>query len=271
MEFLRMGSSIPGSYWGCCAFDIIQNFSVSPSDRIAMELVSGDGGQPLIHPEGGPAFIGFTYEEVFWQRVRIGTFNKIDMPNHGFLAAMSESQIHSVNGAAWLKLLKRAGFEFIRTVDNSVYSGLTLAKDDTSPYPPTSHPVHLFALFRNIGRGRIKDPYTPPKCWQEIEGGSTEVWPFILDKETLATLVSEQQYIQFKELPDQTFYTLKQVTDEGVPICMAGRRSKNPQRFVNIYGDLAEAPSMGDDAFEEDEEEYEDEEYEEYSDDSDPW
>ena len=43
MEFLRFGSSIPGSYWGCCAFDIIQNFGAyDPDDPLSIEMVDGE-------------------------------------------------------------------------------------------------------------------------------------------------------------------------------------------------------------------------------------
>src|SRR3546814_3229716 len=125
MEFLRFGSSIPGSYWGCCAVDIIQDFKQPPDGKASIQVVDGDGGNPL-----RGKFFGPTWKDIFLQRLRIGTFADRNMPNHGFLAILTDWQIKSKPGSDWLKILKEQGFEFIRTVDNSVYSGgITLTLD----------------------------------------------------------------------------------------------------------------------------------------------
>lgn len=207
MEFLRFGSSIPGSYWGCCAVCIIQNFNFDADAPYSIELVEGDGGNPLKGPKGF-AYLGKTYREVFLQRLRIGTFGTDDMPNHTFFAVLTNSQISGGYGKQWLSILKEQGFEFVRTVDNSVYTGDKLiGEDERSP-----HPNHIFALFRNIGAGAIEDPYEPPAAWSELPGptGSpTDSW---------------------NALPPKTFYTEAELDALGVPVHLAGRRSSKPQR-----------------------------------------
>ena len=234
MEFLRFGSSIPGSYWGCCAVDIIQNFSAGhPDDKASIEVVCGDGGQPI-----GNYFLGKTNREIFEARLRIGTFSDSDLPNHAFLCVLTESQIGYGNGLAWLKVLKENGFEFIRAVDNSVYSGEGLAgtesyeEDDCYDYSPN----YLFGLFRNIGKGKIANPFQPPRAWTELEGGVQEVSDFIdfMDawadaREKLQQSRDELHLKCWNEIGPVKFYTKQQLKEDGVPITMAGRRSEFPQ------------------------------------------
>ena len=226
MEFLRFGSSIPGSYWGCCAVDIIQNFSGGhPDDKASIELVCGDGGQPL------GTFLGKTYREIFEARLRIGTFSDEDMPNHAFLCVMTESQIHSSKGSAWLKVLKENGFEFIRAVDNSVYSGNGIVDEDYDEYEHDSNINYIFGLFRNIGVGRIGDPFAPPRAWLDLEGGVKEVFDQ-LSPDQLASLNSSREQLHLKrwyEIGPANLYTKEQLKADGVPITYAGRRSEFPQ------------------------------------------
>jgi hypothetical protein len=228
MEFLRFGSSIPGAYWGCCAADIIQNFKVDPDEKASIELVGGDGGNPIPHSEGGPKFAGKTYGEIFRQRLRYGTFNSNDMPNHAFFAILTEWQVtHKESvGYKWLKILKEEGFEFIRAIDNSVYTGSKL-EGKVSPKPN-----YLFALFRNISAGRIKDPFTPPSQWTELDQVVPEAWQTIPDGKKLATEQTEVHTKLYNELPKGVFYSRAELEKEGVPITLAGRRSNQPQQLA---------------------------------------
>lgn len=227
MEFLRFGSSIPGSYWGCCAVDIIQNFGLAyPDDTASIELVCGDGGQPL------GTFLGKTYREIFESRLRIGTFSDTDMPNHAFLCVITQSQLYAGVGKAWLKVLKENGFEFIRAVDNSVYSGDDIVDEDYyDPYEHESNINYLFGLFRNIGVGKIGNPFAPPSEWTNLEGGVREVFDQ-LSPDQLASLNSSREQAHLKrwnEIGPATFYTKEQLKSDGVPITYAGRRSEFPQ------------------------------------------
>lgn len=222
MEFLRFGSSIPGSYWGCCAVCIIQNFKMDPDAKASIQLVSGDGGGPL-----GDQFAGPTYRDIFWQRLRIGTFSHRDMPNHAFLAVLTESQIQGTYGAAWLAILKEAGFEFVRTVCNSVYSGATLS--DT---PSDQSQNHIFGLFRNIGQGSITDPFTPPKQWRDLVQVVPELWQEV-EGDLRSALAVEQRTAQRKVWDSHVpkpFLTKAQVIKAGAPVVLAGLRSKFPQQ-----------------------------------------
>lgn len=207
MEFLRFGSSIPGSYWGCCAVDIIQNFKFDPDQKASIELVNGDNGFPL-SKNGKYLFAGKTYHEIFRLRLRIGTFSSKNMPNHGFIAVLTDEQIRGGCGKKWLKILRDEGFEFIRTVDNSVYSGDRLADEGEV----SSHPNHIFGLFRNVGQGAISDPFTPPKPWTDLKP----------PKKTDLEL--------YKDLLELPFYTEEELEKDGIPITYAGKRSRYPQQ-----------------------------------------
>lgn len=223
MEFLRFGSSIPGSYWGCCAVCIIQNFRVDPDAKASIQLVSGDGGQPL---QG--KFLGKTYKEVFLSRLRIGTFDLRDMPNHGFIAVMTEQQIRGNVGKRWLAILKEQGFEFLRCVDNSVYTGSNVSngKNKTS-----SHKNYLFALFRNVGSGSVDDQFTPPKEWTDLPSVVPEPWERIEDRAKLTTEIFDAQLPLYNAIGKPTFYTEAELEAEGIPITLAGVRSTKPQRL----------------------------------------
>jgi hypothetical protein len=224
MEVLRFGSSIPGAYWGCCAMDIIQNFHLSPTAKASIQLVGGDGGQPSYTANGQVAFLGMTNEDIFRQRLRIGTFDTRDMPNHGFIAILTQSQISGSVGKAWLKILKETGFEFIRTVSNSVYTGQSLgaSDDDARNY--------VFALFRNIGAGNTKDPFTPPKAWTDLDAVVPELWSYVPDS-ARAELADDQRTKQLEcwnALPEKKFYTEKELEAAKVPVIYAGKRSAFP-------------------------------------------
>lgn len=242
MEFLRFGSSIPGSYGGCCAMCIIQDFKQDPDDKASIQIVSGDGGQPI-----GDNFAGLTYREIFETRLRIGTFDTNDMPNHGFLAILTEWQVTSSLGKKWLKILHENGFEFIRTVDNSVYSGSSLEGDGHSDccgecyeyeceyesYDEDSdNKNYLFGLFRNIGNGSVADPFTPPDSWTELTGGVKQAIDYVTPNQR-ATLTKAQKKFHRKtweKLGPPKFYTKQQVKDAGVTVTLAGQRSKMPQQ-----------------------------------------
>ena len=197
---------------------------MDPDAKASIQLVSGDGGGPL-----GDLFAGPTYRDIFWQRLRIGTFSNRDMPNHAFLAVLTESQIQGTYGAAWLAILKEAGFEFVRTVCNSVYAGATL-----SDKPGDQSQNHIFGLFRNIGQGSITDPFTPPKQWQDLPSVVPEAWlSFNEPNEGTFNLANEQRIAQRKVWDSHVpkpFLTKAQVIKAGAPVILAGLRSKFPQQ-----------------------------------------
>ncbi len=231
MEFLRFGSSIPGTYWGCCACCIIQNFHCDPDSKSSIQVVDGDCGYPILDENDESIFVGKTYRDIFWQRIRFGTFSDDDMPNHAFFAILTESQLSQSHGKKWLAILKEAGFEFIRTVDNSVYSGQQVI-EGPGKQTTSSHPNYIFGMFRNIGKGAIKDPYTPPKAWTDLNKVVPEVWERIGDGKGLNLVVQEKQLELWKALPEAKWYTRKELEAEGVPVMAAGLRSENSQENI---------------------------------------
>ena len=249
MEFLRFGSSIPGSYWGCCAMCIIQDFKQDPDAKASIELVCGDGGQPI-----GDSFAGKTWKEIFETRLRIGTFNDDDMPNHGFLAILTAGQVTGSYGYAWLKILKDSGFEFIRAVSNSVYAGPTLAgtpycsecesetpcdDDDWCSFDDGENNDqslnYLFGLFRNIGNGKVTDQFEPPRAWTELDGGVKGAHDFITPIQRNKIMKSQDKVNLevWNDIGSPTFYTQQELKDADVPIYMAGLRSNRPQQLLS--------------------------------------
>lgn len=225
MEFLRFGSNIPGSYWGCCAVCIIQNFKVDPEEKASIELVYGDSSQPVNNSNYEGLYAGPTWKDIFLQRLRIGTFNQSSMPNHVFLAVLTQSQVSGGVGLKWLKILKEQGFEFIRTTDNSVYNGSSIISEPGEAMG-SSHKNHIFGLFRNIGNGWVDDPYTPPAAWTNLPSVVPEAWEKMEgDKKQFNVSVQAAQLPLYNNLPDQkTLLTQKQLEKQGVPVWIAGRR-----------------------------------------------
>ncbi len=217
MEFLRFGSSIPSAYWGCCAADIIQNFKVDPDEAASIEIVSGDGGGST------GSFAGKTYKEIFLQRLRYGTFGKSDMPNHAFIAILTQWQVTSDIGKKWLKILKEQGFEYIRTVNNSVYSGATLAAQPSATVNNNGN--HIFMLVRNVGANSLKDNFTPPKEWSSLPSVKPEAWQYLtLSGEELTKGQFDGDMACFKKLPAPKFYSAAQLEADNVPVMMSGIR-----------------------------------------------
>lgn len=227
MEFLRFGSSIPGSYWGCCCFDIIQKFDVDPNQKASIQLVSGDGGQPL-----GNNFLGKTYKEIFEYRLRIGTFSMSDMPNHGFLAVLTHNQLKTPNGEAWLKILKENGFEFIRRVSNSVGGGKTLRTKFSASNDYQSN--YLFGLFRNIGDKYNTNMFQPPEGWDDLPSpeGFLEANSFITPNQAARVQKSQEKAHteRWNSIGPCRFYTEEEIEMADVPVWYAGQRSRFPQQ-----------------------------------------
>lgn len=237
MEFLRFGSSIPGSYWGTCSMCIIQDFSQDPFRKASIQLVSGDSGCPMQSGKD-QLYFGPTYEDIFVNRIRIGTFGCGDMPNHGFLAILTEGQLRSEVGKKWLALLKREGFEFIRTVDNSVYSGKTLRTE--VPSKPSVNKNYLFGLFRNIGTAEVADPFAPPPEWTSLEQRVPEPWEF-LDEKARTRLKEGQNDHHLKrwiETSPTVFMTEEELKKAGAPVILAGQRSQYPQQEKSVREQL---------------------------------
>lgn len=251
MEFLRFGGTIPGECWGCCAGNIIQNFKQDPDTPASIQLVEGDSGCPITE-RGEAAFLGPTLRDIFWQRLRVSTFGKEDMPNQFFLAVLEESQINGDIGKKWLALLKEAGFEFLRTVDNSVYTGPELwgeaSKDDYDDefvecnYDDCREPHknYIFGLFRNIGGGRIDDPFTPPKAWRDLPFAAPEAWTEMLSGEeeseaeittnfkSLANDMRIHHTVIWNAHGPTKIMTESEVVAAGAPVIMAGQRTEFP-------------------------------------------
>jgi hypothetical protein len=239
MEFLRFGSSIPGAYWGCCAVDIIQNFKKDPDEKASIQIVNGDAGVPV-----GDVYVGKTYREIFLSRLRFGTFSQTDMPNHGFIAILTEWQINSSPGNKWLPILKEAGFEFVRTVNNSVYSGQNLSSQPTGK--SNNNDNHIFMLIRNIGSGALKDPFTAPKAWSDLPSVKPEAWEFIPsdERKLLTNGQFQSDKTVWEKIGKPTFYTRKALEDANIPVWFGGVRNKHPQELATTREAKKEAKAM---------------------------
>lgn len=225
MEFLRFGSSIPGTSWGCCAIDIIQCFDVDPDKPASIQLVNGDGGNPM-----GDKFLGKTYREIFLQRLRISTFSTRPMPDHVFLAAITSSQVNTTYGKKWLEILKEQGFEFIRAAGNSVYTANEVPDTPSKKYFDGDEVkvVYLFGLFRNISKKPV-NPKKPPDYWETLPD------PYKGKNKRVV------QIKHWDSLPESRFYTEAELENDWVPITYAGIRSKFPQQSKETRKNLEKA------------------------------
>lgn len=239
MEFLRFGSSIPGGYWGCCAVDIIQNFKVDPEAKASIEMVTGDGSGPCMNNKGEVLFAGPTYKDIFEQRLRVGTFGTGEMPNHAFIAVLTDWQVSSVIGKAWLKILHANGFEFIRSVSNSVYTGANLAAYSEGG----SKKNYIFALIRNIGANGDGNSLTPPKEWTKLGKVVPQLWELVTEEQRKE--FAKEQHAAQTELwnagSKPTFMTEAQLREAGAPVTMAGRRSQFPPQSKETRDSLTKA------------------------------
>ena len=128
IECVRFGGRIGGQSIGCCGFDIFQGFNNDPNAEAYVPLYNGDSPHvpvmAVIDGKLSHAHLGPTNKDVFLGYLRVGTFDQSEMPNRGFLAVMTQEQAeYGIFAQQWLAILKENGFEFIRAVDNSVYSG----------------------------------------------------------------------------------------------------------------------------------------------------
>lgn len=235
MEFLRFGSSIPGAYWGCCAMDIIQNMKVDPDTKQSIGLINGDSGH-LITEHGEPLYIGLTYGDIFRSRMIIDSMSTSHHPDHAFLCTMTSSQINTGVGAKWLKILAEEGFEFVATVDNSVYSG-DIVIDSVDYEGVSSHENYLFACFRNIGTGSVDDPRLAPSAWRKLKTVDAPVLTPERRKE-INTAQREWHMKRWHEnLAKHKTYTLQQLyahglTDEYIRVPGTQMRNALPKQPV---------------------------------------
>jgi hypothetical protein len=204
VEVLRLGSKIAGNNHGCCAIDVIQSLSAGPDELWSSQVTNGDSGTPITQNREA-LYLGPTNKDILLTRLKIGTFSNTTMPNHAFLVAITGAQLQYEGGKEWLAILKAQGFEFIRAIDNSVYSG---------PDPDNSRryrePVYLFGLFRNIGKAALDDPFKPPKEWDELP-------------ECTAT-----QRELYDALPLK-FLTEKELREAGAPVMLSGTKGDIPR------------------------------------------
>jgi hypothetical protein len=218
MEFLRFGSAIPGSYWGTCAIDIVQDFNQDPDAPMSSQVVHGDSGGALTDKDGNALYIGGTYRQIFEDRLRIGTFYKTELPVHTFLASMTSSQIGTTSGKKWLKILKDNGFEFIRAVGNSVYAGAN------------HNVVYVFGLFRNTGVGAVSRPYKPPKAWEDLPDGIPGVYDLVPDGK-LKDLARRQLDVYdslWAKGGAVVYSTEADLRQKGIPVMASGTAGKRP-------------------------------------------
>lgn len=217
MEFLRFGSSIPGEYWGCCACCIIQNFQQHPDTKASIQLIDGDGGAGITE-RGELAFAGPTLRDVFETRIRIGTFGKREMPNHAFFAILTEEQCTDGGiGQAWMRILKEHGFEYLRTVNNSVWNVNN----------------HIFALIRNVGPNARQDMFAPPKTWTALETVVPEPYAMLNDTKALTKDISTAQKTVWGK-GKTSVKTESEITKAGAPLIMAGLRTEFPPQLKDV-------------------------------------
>jgi len=163
IECLRFGARRGGSGIGCCAVDVFQGFSNSPSAHCPpIPFFNGDSWCPEMHynekGELSQLYLTGTNEEVFLSYLTHGSFTKHSVDDHAFIAILTEEQCAEKEGRAWLRILKREGFKYVDTVNNGVYSEF--------------HPNHIFMLVRNTHENLSEtelETLGPPEYWLSLE------------------------------------------------------------------------------------------------------
>jgi hypothetical protein len=257
VEFLRFGSSIPGGYWGCCAGDIVQCFKSDPDERASCQSVNGDGGEPETNNKGEFLYFGPTNRDLFMQRLRNGTFGGGEFANHFFIAVLTQEQICCEPGSLWLPILKECGFEFIRTVANSVYTGSDLKTSSNVSEEKEHEPCgcgdpyctlgmnedyddegdslnYVFGLFRGIANGAPADAFTPPVAWSALPSIKRESWEYVTDRKELTQLQAKVDTDVWNRIGPAKLLTEAELVEKGAPVILAGQRSANPQELKEI-------------------------------------
>jgi hypothetical protein len=193
IECHRMGALRGGMNWGCCAVEVMQNFSSDPDAAAVQAMWVGDSpDRPVTGGNSTPLYLGPTNKDVFLGRLRVGTFGQREQPNHIFLASISANQMRQANTKKWLEIMKAEGFIFLGGCSNSVYSGANVSKDPNVKATNKS-PVYLFGLFRNIGEARLDDPFAPPAEWNSIpEPTTTQLERWLAGKTTFYNPTPEE-------------------------------------------------------------------------------
>lgn len=158
IECLRLGARRGGQGIGCCAIDVFQGFSNDPSSiRPDLPFYNGDDMTPCLNGEGHVHMSG-TNEEVFCAYLAHGSFTPYPEADHAFIATLTDEQLESDTGRAWLAILKREGFKWVASVNNSVYSDY--------------HVNHIFIMTRSVGADdyeyEAQDLLSPPPIWEQI-------------------------------------------------------------------------------------------------------
>lgn len=158
IECIRFGGRRGNLGIGCCAVDILQGFSLDPYDTgRSTPFYDGDTQQPIFGETGEQLHIGGTNEEMLLAYLTHGSFSADPQPDHAFIAVLSDEQLSSSGyGREWLKILYREGFDYVTSVNNSVYQ--------------EDHVNHIFILIRNAG-GYIdsEESLQVPEVWKKLE------------------------------------------------------------------------------------------------------
>lgn len=187
IECIRFGGRRGNIGIGCCAVDLIQGFNNPPS-QIGRETPFYDGDtQSPANYGGGQLHICGTNEQMLLAYLTHGTFSAEPQSDHAFIAVMSQEQVDSQIGKEWLKILYREGFDYIATVNNSVYEEY--------------HPVHIFMMIRTAGGYLDGEELCAPPEWEKLKEQKRET-----PEERFSTLLGIYQQAHEERTPPPSPY-----------------------------------------------------------------
>jgi hypothetical protein len=150
----------------CCGASIITDFSIDPGDAQEYEMEQQDTQWgPVMKPKldaNGDRIPKATYGDQFVASLNGAMGRTLSnrglyanyYKDHGVFAILSGKQIASKHGKNWLKILKQAGFEHVRSWNNTVHG---------------ESPNHLFMLCKHTSSVDVPEPTTPPKEWVALQ------------------------------------------------------------------------------------------------------
>jgi hypothetical protein len=137
---------------GCCGADVFTGFGIDPQTTASYELTADR--RSYAKDANGKLVPAKTFEQKFHEQLQA---RRKTYANGGrmYCCILNETQYSSYNNA-WAKILKKAGFEFVRRWCNANHNDVEF--------------LYLFVLCDDFKGSCKGDHKVPPKGWDDLEG-----------------------------------------------------------------------------------------------------
>jgi hypothetical protein len=144
----------------CCGASVVTGFSSNPKDVVTFKMERKSVDDPFygrtsqmayVLDKDGNRIVEQTVLDKF--KADLARFNRTH-PDRLYTCVLNSAQ-YNRNKKEWPRVLKKLGFEHVRTWNNSGHG--------------KSH-CRLFVLVTNVSGSKVKDPYKPPEGWGKFPG-----------------------------------------------------------------------------------------------------